>query len=118
MPNITIGARSHHENYDGTGYPDGKKGDEIPFLARIIRVADAYDAMTSNRSYRSIMEQKDVRNEIEKNLGTQFDPVVGKKMLEIIDDDYEYDLKEKTTMISPRDNNHNGIYYALKKILN
>lgn len=95
MPNITVGARSHHECYDGKGYPDGIAGENIPLLARIIKVADAYDAMTSNRSYRSIMNQKDVRNEIEKNLGTQFDPIVGKKMLEIIDADYEYDLKEK-----------------------
>ena len=52
MPEIEIGAKWHHERYDGKGYPDGLKETEIPLVARIIGVADAYDAMTSNRSYR------------------------------------------------------------------
>ena len=61
MPNLVTGARWHHERYDGSGYPDGLKGEDIPEQARIIGVADAYDAMTSNRSYRRFMEQSVVR---------------------------------------------------------
>ncbi len=95
MPTISIGAHFHHECYDGNGYPTGLKGEEIPELARIIRVADAYDAMTSNRSYRDAMPQEYVRSEIEKYRGIQFDPVIADKMLEIIDKDYEYDLREE-----------------------
>lgn len=91
---LSIGARWHHERYDGRGYPDGKSGDEIPFLDRIIAVADSYDAMTSNRSYRNYLPQDVVRAELEKNIGTQFDPEVAKCMLEIMDEDTEYLLHE------------------------
>lgn len=94
LPGIAIGARSHHERYDGNGYPDGLKGEEIPEIARIIAVADAYDAMTSNRSYRKLLEQKVVREEIVKGKGTQFDPKFAEVMLEIIDDDKEYQYHE------------------------
>lgn len=93
-PDLSIGARWHHERYDGRGYPDGKAGADIPFLARIIAVADSYDAMTSNRSYRKYMPQDAVRSEIEKNMGMQFDPDVAKCMLAIIDEDVNYELHE------------------------
>jgi putative nucleotidyltransferase with HDIG domain len=93
-PDLSIGARWHHERYDGKGYPDGKKGEEIPFYARIIAVADSYDAMTSNRSYRNYMSQDKVRSEIENNSGTQFDPDVAKCMLSVIDQDVNYELHE------------------------
>lgn len=94
IPGIAIGARWHHERYDGKGYPDGLVGEDIPEVARIIGVADAYDAMTSNRSYRDLMPQNKVRSEIENGKGTQFDPVIAMKMLEIIDEDKDYTLKE------------------------
>lgn len=94
MPELALGARWHHERYDGKGYPDKLKGENIPFFARIIAVADSYDAMTSNRSYRNYLPQDVVRGEIEKNLGTQFDPEVGKVMIEIIDEDKDYSLHE------------------------
>ncbi|MBQ1671331.1 MAG: phosphohydrolase, partial [Treponema sp.] len=68
--------------------------EEIPDLARIISVADAYDAMTSNRSYRDTMPQEFVRREIENGSGTQFDPKYAKIMLEMIDEDKEYKMKE------------------------
>ncbi len=96
MPNLKTGVRWHHERIDGKGYPDGLTGDKIPEYAKIISVADAYDAMTSNRSYRSSMPQKQVRAEIEKQKGSQFDPTVADKMLEIIDADVDYQLREKT----------------------
>lgn len=94
LPHIADGARWHHERYDGKGYPDGLKGEEIPKIAQIIGVADAYDAMTSNRSYRFAMEQKQVRLEIEKGKGTQFAPQYADIMLQMIDEDTEYAMRE------------------------
>lgn len=96
MPKLKTGVRWHHERIDGTGYPDGLTGDSIPEYAKIISVADAYDAMTSNRSYRSSLPQDKVRAEIENQKGTQFDPIVADKLLEIIDADVDYQLREKT----------------------
>ncbi len=93
-PNLYIGARNHHERYDGKGYPDGLKGEEIPELARIIGVADTYDAMTSKRSYRDPMPQERVREELVKGIGTQFDPQFAKIMLHAIDMDKDYAMKD------------------------
>lgn len=94
MPEIAIGARWHHERYDGKGYPDKLKGEEIPEIARIIGVADAYDAMASNRSYRNALPQDVVRSEIEKGRGTQFDPEIADIMLKLMDRDINYSMKE------------------------
>lgn len=91
---LAVGARWHHERYDGGGYPDGIKGEEMPEQARIIAVADAYDAMTSYRSYRDPMPQSRVRDEIKKGIGTQFDPRFAKIMLEMIAEDKKYKLRE------------------------
>ena len=91
-PYLSIGARWHHERYGGGGYPDGIHGEEIPEEVRIIAVADAYDAMTSSRSYRAVMPQEKVRAEIEKGMGTQFDPQFAKVMLQMIDEDKDYRL--------------------------
>ena len=93
-PKLAVVARWHHERCDGTGYPDGLSGAEIPEEARIIAVADAYDAMTSRRSYRGILPQETVRQEIERGKGTQFDPVFADLMLEIIAEDPDYKLRE------------------------
>lgn len=94
LPNISTGAKYHHEKYDGTGYPDKVAGTDIPFSARIIGIADAYDAMTSRRSYRDILPQQVVREEIEKGRGTQFDPDCADIMLQIIDEDKAYQMCE------------------------
>lgn len=94
IPDLAIGARWHHERYDGTGYPNGLAGDNIPLIARIISVADAYDAMTSNRSYHKIMPQSVVREEISRGMGRQFDPAIARIMLEMIDEDIQYDMKQ------------------------
>ena len=93
-PYLSVGADYHHERYDGKGYPNGAKGEEIPEIARIIAVADAYDAMTSKRSYREPLPQAVVREEIVKGSGTQFDPRFAEIMLKLIDDDKDYNLKE------------------------
>ena len=94
IPDIGIGARSHHERFDGKGYPDGLQGDEIPEMARIIGVADAYDAMTSRRSYRDILPQQVARKQIEAGKGKQFDPKMADCMLAMIDEDTAYQLHE------------------------
>ena len=83
---ISIGARSHHERYDGKGYPEGLKGEDIPYIARIIAVADSYDAMTSNRVYRKHLTYEQVMSELEKGEGTQFDPDIAKAMEALIKD--------------------------------
>ncbi len=88
------GAKWHHEKYDGTGYPDHLAGENIPEIARIIALADVYDSMTSNRSYRETMPQSKVRSEIEKGRGTQFDPAIADVMLSMIDDDKEYLMRQ------------------------
>ncbi len=95
MDMIARGSRWHHERYDGNGYPNGLAGEGIPEVARIIGVADAYDAMTSNRSYRQIMPQEKVREEIENGKGTRFDPQIADIMLEMIDEDVLYQMKQK-----------------------
>ncbi len=95
MPSLAIGARWHHEKYGGGGYPDGLAGERIPEEARIIAVADAYDAMSSMRSYRNVLPQEVVRAEIEKGRGTQFDPKFADIMLAMIDEDTEYKMKEE-----------------------
>ena len=92
IPDISIGAKYHHEKINGFGYPDGLNGDEIPKIAQIIAVADAYDAMTSNRSYREVMPQEKVRSEIEKNSGTQFAPDIAEIMIKMIDEDIDYTM--------------------------
>ncbi len=92
---VRYGAKYHHERYDGRGYPNGIEGENIPEIARIIAVADAYDAMASNRSYRKALPQQVVRSEIEKGRGTQFDPNIADIMLSIIDEDTGYVLKQE-----------------------
>ncbi len=115
-PYLSIAANSHHERYDGHGYPYGLKGEDIPEIARIIAVADSYDAMTSIRSYRDPIPQQKVREEIVKGMGTQFDPTFAKIMLHMIDVDTEYMLKEheKVSDISGKSEIHCEEYRSEK----
>ena len=92
---IAISAKYHHERYDGKGYPSGLTEKNIPEMARILGVADSYDAMTSNRSYRDALSQETAREEIKKGKGTQFDPEMADIMLQMIEEDKEYHLREK-----------------------
>ena len=89
VPMAPVGATA-----DGKGYPDGLAGEEIPLEARIICVADCYDAMTSDRVYRDHLPQDVVRQEIVKGMGAQFDHTVAEAMLDIIDEDEDYLLRE------------------------
>lgn len=71
-----LGVKHHHEKYDGTGYPDALKGESIPFIARVICIADAFDAITSNRSYRQALSREEAIRLISEESGKQFDPVI------------------------------------------
>ena len=103
-PYLSIGAHYHHERYDGKGYPDKLLGEDIPWIARIIAVADAYDAMTSKRSYRDTVPQHKVREELVKGSGTQFDPEYAHIMLSMLDSDPDYHMKEqeKSSLLAGR----------------
>ncbi|MFH1859789.1 MAG: HD domain-containing phosphohydrolase [bacterium] len=80
---IIAGVKHHHERYDGTGYPEHLCGKDIPFISRIIAVADAYDAMTSDRAYRKGMSNSDACLELESNAGWQHDPAIVKVFLRL-----------------------------------
>ena len=101
LKNITLidhvkeATRSHHERYDGRGYPDGLKGEEIPLYARIIAVADSFDAMKSRRIYRSPLDDQVVYNEIFQNRGTQFDPELADIFLKLLDEERVITEKER-----------------------
>lgn len=82
--------RHHHERWDGRGYPDGLKGEEIPLGARIITVADSYDAMTSDRPYRTGMSVEEAVDRLKDGMGTQFDPTVTAKFIQILIEDGIY----------------------------
>ncbi len=84
FPELSLGAGYHHECYDGSGYPHGAKGDEIPKIAQIIAVADTFDAMFSTRPYRKQMDLEDVLEEIKKNKGTQFNPEYAEAFIQMV----------------------------------
>lgn len=86
LDGIADGARYHHERYDGTGYCEGKAGEQIPLVARIIGVADSYDAMSSDRCYRPALTKEKIISELKEHSGTQFDPQIVPYMLQMIED--------------------------------
>ena len=86
LENVGEGALYHHERYDGTGYPEGKAGEDIPLIARMICVADSFDAMSSNRVYRRRLSKQSVIDELKHNSGTQFDPKIADVMLGLLAD--------------------------------
>ena len=81
---ITEMVRHHHERVDGKGYPHGLKGDAIPLGARILAAADAFDAMTTNRSYRQKLAVETAADELRRHRGTQFDPAVADALLKVL----------------------------------
>lgn len=86
LKDLELGARYHHERFDGKGYPEGLKGFKIPLVARIICVADSFDAMSSNRCYRTRLKSEKIRKELLKGCGRQFDPEVVDAFLKSWDD--------------------------------
>jgi putative nucleotidyltransferase with HDIG domain len=106
---IAIAVRHHHERFEGGGYPDRIKGDEIPLMARIVAVADAYSAMTSERPYRIALSGAEARRRIVKDTGKQFDPQIVKAFLAVLGrageayasgahSDFESELAELTAL--------------------
>ena len=85
VPDAKVVARSHHERWDGTGYPDGLAGMQIPLCARIVAIADAYDAMSSARVYRQPLARSAIRSELLRGRGTQFDPQLLDAFLPLFD---------------------------------
>ena len=108
VPGASKVARYHHERFDGKGYPDGLQGTEIPFNARIVGIADAYDAMSSDRIYRKALSHNEIRNELINGRGTQFDPELLDKFVEMLDSDklnitdtlsmYEKDMEQQNIL--------------------
>ena len=95
VPNIGEGAFTHHEKFDGTGYPRGLKGDEISLTSRIIGVCDTYDAMATTRAYRKGLTSEIIIAELEKNSGTQFDPKIADVMIQMIREGFTADRPEE-----------------------
>ncbi|MBQ0002485.1 MAG: HD-GYP domain-containing protein [Treponema sp.] len=89
-PKARIVARSHHERFDGNGYPDGLAGKNIPIEARIVAIADAYEAMSSTRAHRQRLEQKKIIQELIYGMSKQFDPELVNIMLHILEEEREY----------------------------
>ena len=76
LSDLSLIIRHHHEWMDGTGYPDGLSGEQIPILSRILAIADAYDAMISDRPYRSRMSKREAKKQLREGAGTQFDRIL------------------------------------------
>ena len=95
---IMLAARHHHERYDGRGYPDRLVGEQIPTLARIILIADTFDAMTSTRPYREGLEHEIAFNELREFAGTQFDPALVQSFIRGMQQD---ELLEENTFYLP-----------------
>ena len=86
VPHIVEVARNHHERYDGTGYPRGLAGEDIPYMARILTIADCFDAMTARRPYKKPLSVSYAVSELKKNSGTQFDPELVNVFIRLIEE--------------------------------
>jgi len=90
--------KHHHERFDGFGYPEKLKGEAIPLMARIVAVADTFDAMTSRRSYRDSLPLNIVKDEFERCKGSQFDSNIADAFLDILNNEYEEIIKIKNSL--------------------
>lgn len=97
IPGIRDGAHYHHERYDGTGYPAGLAGEDIPLYARIICIADAFDAMSSDRCYRKQLADAEIEQELKNNVGRQFDPHLVGYMIDMMKDGFAASVQQKYT---------------------
>lgn len=113
IPGADQVARYHHERYDGKGYPDGLAGEDIPFEARIVGIADAYDAMSSDRCYRKALTAQEIRQQLVQGRGTQFDPEMLEAFLHMFDENRLKLLKEDYT----KDENNQEYVNASAKIV-
>lgn len=84
LKDVSMIIKHHHERYDGKGYPDGMRGEDIPIEACVLTIVDSYDAMTTDRPYRSAMTNEEALEEIRKNMGTQFHPLLAEKFIDMM----------------------------------
>ncbi len=96
---LDTGAKYHHERYDGQGYPDGLAGEDIPYVARIIAVADAYDAMSSNRIYRRHLDPSRVMDELARGAGVQWDPACANALIRLLREGRLPELRPETDIV-------------------
>lgn len=96
----------HHETYDGRGYPDRLAGEAIPFGARVLTVADVFDALTSERSYKCAMDMTTARAIVENGIGTHFDPTIARAFLELLDGDPNFTLPSRLCPLPVRSAPH------------
>ena len=96
---LDTGAKYHHERFDGHGYPDGLSGEDIPYFARIIAVADAYDAMSSNRIYRRHLDPSRVTDELKRGIGVQWDPDCVNALLRLLQENRLPEMRPETDMV-------------------
>ena len=117
IPDIDAGARYHHERYDGKGYPCGLSGEHIPNIARIIGIADSYDAMSSKRVYRDSLPREVIRNELVNGRGTQFDPEYLDVFIQLFDEGkLDIELAERRSEITFVGENSEEINQIMKAI--
>lgn len=95
LKNIAVIVKHHHERWDGAGYPTGISGKDIPLESRIINIADAYDAMISNRIYRDNLSKALAIREIRNNMGKQFDPIIARLFIDLIQSGFDIDKEIK-----------------------
>ena len=95
IPNISDCAHYHHERFDGKGYPEGIKGEDIPLYARITNIADSFDVMSMDRSYQKALTQDKIVEEFKKNAGTQFDPKLVPIIIEMLNDGFTEQVREE-----------------------
>ena len=115
VQDLNVGAKYHHERYDGRGYPEGLKGDEIPYVARLICVADAYDAMAINHIYRKHLTEETILQEIEHCSATQFDPTMADAFLKIIKENRLQELSPELYSTTEKSNMANQVLQKLLK---
>ena len=106
IPQIIEGAKSHHEKYDGSGYPEGLKGDQIPFVARIICCADCFDAMASKRVYKEPFPLDNIINEFKRCSGTQFDPHICEVVIKMMKDNILKPYTDENTYLGSDGKTH------------
>lgn len=114
IPGVEKAARHHHERFDGNGYPDHLKGEEIPINARIIGVADAYDAMNSDRIYRKALPKDVIRKEIVNGRGTQFDPFLVDVFIKLLDEDRLVTNEGSDSFVSRQGSNIDTSKFAIE----
>lgn len=106
IPHIVEGAKYHHEKYDGTGYPEGLKGENIPYVARIICCADCFDAMASKRVYKESFSLETIVNEFKRCSGSQFDPEIAKVVIDMIEKGILKPYTEESTYLGDDGKTH------------